>query len=79
MQNLGGQTKSIMVFSELAYCHVMYKEQEFYHFSVENVSNALPACTLWLPIFLYFRDISNNRIKRLFSKTFAGLSSLEIL
>ncbi|XP_015771744.1 PREDICTED: G-protein coupled receptor GRL101-like isoform X2 [Acropora digitifera] len=29
--------------------------------------------------YFYFRDISNNRIKQLFSKTFAGLSSLEIL
>ena len=29
--------------------------------------------------YFYFRDLSKNRIKRLFSKTFAGLPSLEIL
>ena len=29
--------------------------------------------------YFYFRDLSKNRIKRLSSKSFAGISSLETL
>ena len=46
----------------------MYKEQEFYHFSVENASNALPACTLWLLIFISetsVTTVSNGFFQRL--------------
>ena len=53
----------------------MYKQHEFYLLSVEYVSNALHA----LVAYFYFRDISKNRIERLFSHNFADLSSLEIL
>ena len=46
----------------------MYKEHEFYDFSVENVSNALPAFTLWLPIFISETSVttgSNGFFQRL--------------
>ena len=58
-----------------SYSCTMYKKREFYLLSVENVSNALQA----MVAYFYFRDISKNRIERLFSNNFAELSSLEIL